>query len=77
MLLTQKGVCAVCGLPETTITRGYLQPLAVDHDHSSGKIRGLLCVKCNTALGLLKDSKERIKTLLEYIENAEMVEPTS
>ena len=42
----QKGLCAVCGKPEKSKKR-----LAVDHCHKTGNIRGLLCMKCNTALG--------------------------
>jgi hypothetical protein len=43
--------------------------LHVDHDHSTGKIRGLLCHGCNNALGLLKDSKESLLRAIEYLEN--------
>lgn len=53
------GACASCGVvPETT--------LHVDHDHATGKVRGLLCHSCNTALGLLKDNAEVIQKLVEY-----------
>ena len=53
------------------------QNLGIDHDHtccpgshSCGRcVRGLLCVQCNTALGLLKDSEDRINSLLRYIKN--------
>jgi len=42
--------------------------LAVDHCHSTNKIRGLLCTDCNTALGLLKDNKELVKSALAYLD---------
>jgi hypothetical protein len=49
----QKKLCAICGLPETRQSRGRKQRLAIDHNHNTMKFRGLLCAKCNTALGLL------------------------
>lgn len=42
--------------------------LVVDHDHKTGKVRGLLCHNCNRALGLLKDNKEIIQNCLSYLE---------
>ena len=45
MFETQGGVCAICGLPE------LMKRLAVDHNHKTGEIRGLLCYSCNTKLG--------------------------
>ena len=63
----QNGVCAVCKNPEITIGKyGVLLPLAVDHNHVTRQIRGLLCLRCNRALGLLHDSVNNIKALLEY-----------
>lgn len=61
MLANQNGVCAVCSKEHTR------RPLNVDHCHSTGKIRGLLCDKCNMALGLLEDSKEIIQNLERYL----------
>jgi hypothetical protein len=63
MFVQQKGVCAVC------LHEHKRRPLNVDHNHLTGKVRGLLCDKCNMSLGLLSDSKERIKALLNYMEN--------
>jgi hypothetical protein len=57
----QKGVCAVCAKP----SQG--RRLAVDHDHATGRVRGLLCNRCNTTLGLLEDSPELIGRLREYV----------
>ena len=70
ILAKQHGVCAICKKAETTVTRGHLQPLAVDHDHLTNQIRGLLCIKCNTALGLLDDSCERAQALISYLETS-------
>ena len=60
----QGHVCASCKQFETH-RRG--QRLCVDHDHDTGKVRGLLCHHCNTALGLLHDNPERILNLHAYI----------
>ena len=50
---SQNKVCAICGLSEIRQCRGRRQKLAIDHNHNTMKFRGLLCAKCNTALGLL------------------------
>lgn len=56
LLHAQGGVCAICRKPERTLgKRGKIIRLAVDHCHESRRIRGLLCVTCNTALGKLGD----------------------
>jgi Recombination endonuclease VII len=63
----QQGRCAACGDIETTIHYNKALPLAVDHCHKTGTVRGLLCTACNRALGLLNDDAARIKALLRYI----------
>ena len=70
MLAQQEGRCASCREPEVNVDprTSKVFSLAVDHDHATGKIRGLLCTRCNTALGLLKDSSEKIVALLNYLE---------
>ena len=62
MLEEQGGVCAICGGDENGRT------LAVDHDHQTGQIRGLLCSKCNVAIGYLSDSLEILKNAFAYLE---------
>ena len=69
LLDKQQGVCASCGLPQTVNHYGKLLPLAVDHDHKTGEVRGLLCISCNRALGYLFDDPERIEALLRYARN--------
>lgn len=50
----QGGVCAICGKPETRVhANGAVCPLHVDHDHVTGRVRGLLCHHCNIAVGQL------------------------
>ncbi len=61
-LLEQNGVCRVCGKTDPS------RRLAVDHDHETGKIRGLLCLRCNRAIGLLRDSSAVCRALAEYLE---------
>ena len=48
-------VCGICGKSETIAKNGKVQKLSIDHDHKTGKIRGLLCNRCNFAIGILKD----------------------
>ena len=65
----QNGLCAVCSLPETRPgSRGGVSPLVIDHDHATGRIRGLLCNACNQALGQLQENPDRIQALLSYVE---------
>lgn len=67
MSAAQAGRCAVCKkLPDG---EGCNAVLAVDHDHATGKVRGLLCGPCNRALGIMEDDIERILSLATYLEN--------
>ena len=52
MFVVQNGVCAACGISPEYMRHKVLE---VDHDHITGAVRGLLCGKCNRALGLVKD----------------------
>lgn len=71
LLKRQNGVCAICKQPETFKNRhGRVYALAVDHDHVTDQIRGLLCNGCNTAIGSLKDDTERMLAAIEYLQNA-------
>ena len=52
ILKAQHGVCAICNRPESKKRRdGSVFDLAIDHDHKTGKVRGLLCARCNSMLG--------------------------
>lgn len=69
MLSKQSGVCAICDRAETHIHKsGKPKSLSVDHCHSGGHVRGLLCVNCNRALGYLEDSIPRLKRAIAYLE---------
>lgn len=64
MFEDQKGVCSICFGPETT-KRGYL---CVDHDHTTGKVRSLLCSRCNSAIGMLKEKASVAYSAAKYLE---------
>lgn len=70
LLESQGGVCAICRLPETaTDPRSNSQiTLSVDHCHDTGKIRGLLCQRCNRAIGYMKDSAALHRRAADYID---------
>lgn len=66
----QNGVCAVCKQCEIVkCMSGAIRRLCVDHDHKTGKVRGLLCQKCNKALGYVDDSVEQLKALISYLKS--------
>ena len=64
MLLEQNGCCKICGISE----KDNKSKLHVDHSHKTGKVRGLLCSRCNTAIGKFKEDPEIIKRAIAYIE---------
>ena len=65
LLEKQGGKCAVPTCTEPPGGRG--NTYHVDHDHETGKVRGLLCSNCNRALGLLRENPDRIDGLARYI----------
>ena len=67
LLAAQGNTCAGCLQSETITVRGRRMPLAVDHHHETGKVRGLLCHNCNRALGLLRDNPDTLVRLLAYL----------
>jgi len=67
LFLLQGGVCLFCKQEESAKDRyGGLKCLAVDHDHSTGKARSLLCHNCNMAFGSIKENVDAIQNMLEY-----------
>lgn len=58
----QRGRCKICSVEKET--------LCVDHNHTSGKIRGLLCRQCNAALGLFRDKKRIVQKAWRYLDGA-------
>lgn len=68
MLAEQDSRCAICRRPETIKRKdGVPHGLAIDHDHETGVVRGLLCRSCNTALGLVRDSPKILMTMIAYL----------
>jgi hypothetical protein len=63
MLHEQNYKCAICGNEDEVEGRR----LAIDHCHNSGKVRGLLCGKCNRALGLFYDNQELLENAISYL----------
>lgn len=58
-LTSQGGACAICKIS----TRKF----HIDHDHATGKVRGILCDACNKALGVFGDDAEGIRNVLKYL----------
>jgi len=70
MLLEQDSRCAICYTHEFSKTRnGSIKNLSVDHCHTTGKIRKLLCSKCNSLLGMANESKETLYAAIKYLES--------
>jgi len=68
MLSSQNGVCSICHKEETRKGKnGKVLPLNVDHNHKTGKVRGLLCHLCNVSLGGFQDSEELLLNAIKYL----------
>lgn len=67
----QSNKCAICHQPEKIpkIAGGPIRNLAIDHDHSTGKVRGLLCYRCNVSLGLLGENLTILTNMISYIKS--------
>jgi len=65
----QGNICDICKKPETVIHKKYnkVKDLVVDHNHSNGAVRGLLCTRCNTAIGLFKEDIESLESAILYL----------
>jgi DNA repair exonuclease SbcCD ATPase subunit len=68
MLAEQNGKCKICGRSDS----GHVNSkwLAVDHDHATGKIRGLLCQPCNRGIGLLRDCPDTLAAAIIYLKES-------
>jgi Recombination endonuclease VII len=74
LVALQDNKCAICkfGPEKQKSQSNYLSKnkrLAMDHNHVTGKIRGLLCDQCNRGLGMFKDNPELLRKAVEYLEN--------
>jgi len=57
--------CSACGAKWDSLAHGG--GLCVDHNHTTGQVRGILCVPCNSALGQLREDEERFMRLVKYM----------
>jgi hypothetical protein len=68
MFKRQKGRCALCLTKKVGQRRK--KNLCVDHDHKTGRVRGLLCFRCNRALGLFQDDPKILRRVLRYLKGS-------
>lgn len=66
MLSRQNGCCAVCGDKSN-------KPLVIDHCHTSGAVRGLLCGNCNTGIGMFRDDAALLQKAISYLDRVEIL----
>lgn len=66
MFVNQNGCCKICGRHQSE----FKKTLCVDHCHTTGKVRGLLCSNCNIVLGQAKDDIEILKSAIKYLEES-------
>lgn len=66
---SQNGCCAICGQQESRVNykSGNIQALSVDHDHRTGRVRGLLCHRCNRLLGFMNDDPALLEKMVVYL----------
>lgn len=67
MVMVQNYVCAICGQKETQMMNEEIVGLTVDHDHITGKIRKLLCRRCNSILGYVRDNPDILEKATLYL----------
>jgi hypothetical protein len=65
MFEKQEGCCAICNKHQSEVSRA----LSVDHNHSNGKVRGLLCHTCNSAIGKFYDNVSLLENAITYLKN--------
>ena len=63
LTLAQSSCCAICKIPSSDLKKAF----DVDHDHETGRVRGLLCNNCNRGIGHLKDSVEILASAIAYL----------
>ena len=74
MMKNQNDCCAICFARKE---EQHYKTLSIDHCHKTGKVRGLLCSNCNTALGLFKDNKDSIQRAIQYLEQSATIDTTA
>jgi|688.fasta_scaffold184467_1 hypothetical protein len=71
LLNSQNSCCAICQTKNPSSKRKAVRYFCVDHCHATGKVRGLLCSTCNTALGLFEDSQKNLIEAVNYLNRFE------
>lgn len=66
IVYAQEGRCAICKCTPFELK----QDMCVDHCHSTGKVRGVLCVRCNFGIGYFKDSPTHLQEAIRYLEKS-------
>lgn len=69
----QNGLCAICGQPETCMSHhtNGAKRLSVDHNHKTGKVRALLCWRCNGTIGKLEENHNLLYKMVDYLKHHE------
>lgn len=74
MVKSQNGRCAICGEAETATCHGRVKKICIDHNHKTGRVRGLLCQRCNQMIGRGGDNVQLLKKAIVYLQIAEAFE---
>lgn len=67
MLVSQNNQCKICARPIEFLQTKYDREACIDHDHSTGKVRGILCHWCNTGIGYFQDSPDLLEKSIAYL----------
>lgn len=67
MLIKQNNRCAICNKELTKIHKNGVLARYIDHNHTTGEVRGILCQQCNVALGMFNDDPELLRKAADYI----------
>lgn len=70
LIYIQDNKCAICKSPETRTINSKIRNLSVDHCHKTGKVRGLLCCRCNISIGRFCDSEDLLRKASEYLKKS-------
>lgn len=72
MYANQEGCCAICNIPLSLhVGKTKKGKVHVDHCHTTGKVRGILCTKCNTLLGMAEDNKHTLQKAILYLDRSQ------
>ena len=73
MFAKQHGLCAICNRSERRVLNERITKLEVDHNHQTGNVRKLLCHACNVSVGFMDESPDRMRRMIQYIEEHEQL----